>query len=307
MAGIWIDTDMGSDDAFAVILAARHVPIDGMSLVAGNAPLAQVARNAAGFAGMLGWDFPVFAGAARPILGPLETARRVLGDSALPLRGEAPLFDADACAGAASFGPFLPSLSAWLEAADEPRSILALGPLTNLAILALARPDLLDRIGRLVWMGGAVGRGNHTPSAEFNAFADPESVQILLDRGVALHILDLDACRRVLIDEADVTALAAVEGRNSVAMAQLLGGYLDIALTRGRPAMALYDPVAAAALIAPELFTFTPARIQVECSGALTRGRTVTDFTSSRPNGWVATELDAPAIRERCLSALAQV
>ena len=71
--------------------------------------------------------------------------------------------------------------------------------------------------------------------------------------------------------------------------------------------MALYDPVAAAALNAPELFTFTPARIQVECSGALTRGRTVTDFTSPRPNGWAATDLDAPAIRERCLSALAQV
>lgn len=304
MTDLWIDTDMGSDDAFAIILAMQHRQVAGISLVSGNAPLDQVARNAAGFAGLLGWDSPIFAGADRPIVGPLETAQRILGETGLPLRGEEPLFLQFP---KPVFSYFLTPLCNWLERAETPCDILALGPLTNLAILALARPDLLDRISQVVWMGGAVGRGNHTAAAEFNAFADPEAAQILLDRGLALRMIDLDACRKVLIDESDVDRLHADGGPQGKAMERLLGGYLDIALSRGRPAMALYDPVAAAALIAPDLFTFTPAHMVVECQGRVSRGRTVVDFLSATPNTSLATEVDAPAVRQLCLEALSRI
>lgn len=117
-------------------------------------------------------------------------------------------------------------------------------------------------------------------------------------------MIDLDACRKVLLHETDVAALEAAGTPRSAPLARLLGGYLDIALTRGRPAMALYDPVAAAALVAPEHFTLTPARTRVECAGPVTRGRTEVDFLSADPNSFYATDLNSDAIRALCLEAL---
>ncbi|NDR58473.1 nucleoside hydrolase [Aliiruegeria sabulilitoris] len=291
--GIWIDTDMGGDDLFAILLAMRAKVVDGISLSFGNAPLPQVRANAAGAAQAFGWRVPVHAGADRSILGAVTTAQYALGSTGIPTRGaELPATEAD-------HGDALPALTDWL-AGEAEAEILALGPLTNLAILALARPDLLHRIGRITWMGGAIGRGNHTASAEFNAAADPEAIAILLARNVPITMVDLDACRRVEIVEADVTNTNC-----SALLRDLLGGYLDIALSRGRPAMALYDPVAAALLAAPELFTTAPAEVTVELAGALTRGRTIVDQRApQRANARIVQDLDAAAVKALCLSAL---
>lgn len=167
--GVWIDTDMGVDDIFAILLAAQEGPVAGISLSFGNAPLPQVQANAAGAALAFGWSMPIHAGADRAILGEVTTAQNVLGEDGIPTRGlTLPTVQAD-------FPPALPALCDWLAPQAGAR-ILALGPLTNLAVLALARPDLLDRIGMVTWMGGAIGRGNHTASAEFNAAADPEAL-----------------------------------------------------------------------------------------------------------------------------------
>lgn len=289
---IWVDTDMGVDDLFAVLLALEHRSIDGMSLSFGNAPLTRVIVNAAGAKDRFGWSMPVFAGADRAVLGGIETAQRVLGDTGMPSRG-ARLPDV-----VGAFPPAMPALIDWLEGAKD-AEILALGPLTNLAVLALARPDLIGNIGCVTWMGGGITRGNHTASAEFNAIADPEALAILLARAVPLRMIDLDACRRVEIDETDVATI------NDPLLRDLFGGYLDIALSRGRPAMALYDPVAAAVMVRPELFTFTPARIDVELAGTLTRGRTVVDQRDpAAANAEVVTEMRADAVRDLCLSVL---
>ena len=299
--GVWIDTDMSVDDVFAILLLRGRVEIDGLSLGFGVAPLPRARRNAAGAAALFGWRLPMSAGADRAILGGQEHTARILGATGIRSRNltlpevEAPpLPDA------------LPALAAWLEA-REAATILALGPLTNLAVLALARPDLLARIERIVWMGGGVTSGNHTASAEYNAIADPEALAILLARGVAIRMIDLDACRRVQIDEADVTALRAAPGPNAALLADLLGGYLDIALERGRQTMALYDPVAAAALLRPDLFRFRSVRLEAELSGLHTRGRTVVETRHpDTHNAEIAEDLDAPAVKALCLAALAE-
>ena len=197
------------------------------------------------------------------------------------------------------FGSAHAAFARWLEHQNDAH-ILALGPLTNLAILALSRPELLPRIARITWMGGAVTRGNHTASAEFNALADPEALAILLARHVPLTMIDLDACRRVEIDEDDVRALDA-----EPLLRDLMGGYLDIALSRGRPAMALYDPVAATALLYPELFTLEPARVQVELAGQHTRGRTIVDLRdASNAKTLIVSDLAAAQVKKICLDAL---
>lgn len=291
--GWWIDTDMGVDDLFAIQLMLQHESIDGLSLCFGNAPLAQVICNAAGARQHYGWTMPIHAGADRAVLGDIETAQRILGDSGMPSRG-ARLPDVDA-----SFEPALPALTAWLEQQTKAK-ILALGPLTNLAILALSRPDLLAQIERLVWMGGAITRGNHTASAEFNALADPEALAILLARQVPIVMVDLDACRRVELVEDDIRAVRA-----DALTKDLLGGYLDIGLSRGRSAMALYDPVAAALAVHPDLFSVAPAKIDVELAGTYTRGRTIVDQrNSARANAEVIDSLQAVEIKALCLDAL---
>lgn len=190
--GIWIDTDMGFDD-IAAILTIGHAgfSIDGVSLVFGNAPLDQVRRNAAAARQVFDWRFPMSIGRERSVMGQIETAQRILGPTGLPTLGRSlPACDPE------PGGDAFHALAHWLETTAGPRRILALGPLTNIAALVLARPDLARRIDDLTWMGGSAGAGNHTASAEFNAYADPEAVAIVLAHGLPLRMVDLDFCRK---------------------------------------------------------------------------------------------------------------
>ena len=285
-APVWIDTDMGADDLFAILLLARHRPIAGLSLTFGCARHPQVLANAAGAARRFGWDVPLTSGAARPILGPTETAERILGPTGYLTRG------ATLPKAAITPPPALPALARHIGTGGE---ILALGPLTTLATVALAHPDLTWP--QVTWMGGSLGRGNHTEAAEYNALADPEALAILLDRGVPLRMIDLEACRKVTITEADLGQLPPG------LLHDLLGGYLDIALTRGRDRMALYDPIAAAALARPDLFTFAPAHLSVTLGHTAERARTDAR-PGLPPNAEVVADLDADALRDLCLSAL---
>lgn len=135
--GVWIDTDMGFDDIAAImVVQSAGLAIDGISLVFGNATLQAVCRNAAGAVSAFGWSMPIHQGRAMPVLGALETAQCILGDSGIPTVGQS-LPDAPALPKSDAFA----ALCNWLEGAGEKR-ILALGPLTNIAALCLARPDL---------------------------------------------------------------------------------------------------------------------------------------------------------------------
>jgi purine nucleosidase len=301
--GIWIDTDMGFDDIAAVLVVAHsNLAIDGVSLVMGNAPLDRVCANAASAAAAFGWTFPIHTGRALPVLGRLETAQRILGESGMPTAGKSLPPAADLPASDA-----FDALCRWLEAGSGPRRILALGPLTNIAAVALARPELAARITELTWMGGGVTAGNHTASAEFNAFADPEALAIVLAHGLPLRMVDLDICRKVLAKPEDADCIRQTRGRNAELLADLLAGYIDIAISRGRPAMALYDPTAAAIFIAPEIATFRHARIDAELQGQHTRGRTVVETRASHAdfNAYFAAEIDADMARVIILGALA--
>lgn len=282
---------MGADDLFAILVAERVGGVAGLSTSFGCAGLAQVERNAAGAARAFGWSFPVTRGAARPVLGPVETVERILGPMGMQTRG-AYLPDARP-----DHGPALPALTGWIAGGG---AVLALGPLTNIATAMLARPDL--PLERIVWMGGSTGRGNHTPFAEYNAVADPCALAILLDRGVTIDMIDLEACRKVTIGEDEVARVRASGGPNAALLADLLGGYLDIALTRGRARMALYDPVAAVAATQPLLFEMTPIRLRVDLSDGDTRAQTV--VTEGPPNARVVRGLEAEAVRAAVLNAL---
>ncbi|NSZ65638.1 nucleoside hydrolase [Agrobacterium tumefaciens] len=299
--GVWIDTDMGFDDIAAImVVQSAGLAIDGISLVFGNATLDAVCSNAAGAVAAFGWSMPIHQGRAKPVLGALETAQCILGDSGIPTVGRS-LPEAPALPQSDAFT----ALCGWLEGAGEKR-ILALGPLTNIAALCLARPDLVARISDLTWMGGGVTSGNHTASAEFNAFADPEALAIVLSNGLPLRMVDLDVCRKVTASPADVLPIRNAGGKNAGLIADLLEGFIGIATRRGRPAMALYDPVAAVGFTS-DLLGWRHTRIDVELHAALTRGRTVVEPRADKVaafNAHFADTVNAEAAKAVVLEAL---
>jgi purine nucleosidase len=300
--GIWIDTDMGFDDIAAILVAVHSsTRIDGVSLVFGNAPLEQVLKNAAGACEAFGWAFPIHTGRKMPVMAALETAQSILGATGIPTAGMG-LPDVAQFPHSDAFG----ALCYWLASTPAPHRILALGPLTNIAALALARPDLAEKIDDLVWMGGGVTSGNHTASAEFNALADPEALAIVLSHNLPLRMVDLDFCRKILLKPDDVAPIRNAGGRNAMLLADLMQGFVNIGLQRGRSAMAFYDPAAAAAFLAPDLVTFVQARIDVETCGQHTRGRTIVETRPDKAefNAHYATDANAEAIRTMILGAL---
>ncbi|MGZ9723880.1 nucleoside hydrolase [Rhizobium miluonense] len=300
--GIWVDTDMGFDDIAAILVVAHsNLVIDGVSLVSGNAPLSHVRDNAASAAAVFSWTFPIHTGRELPVLCKLETAQSILGQNGIPTTGRS-LPSADPL----PFSDAFAALCDWLGDGKGPKRILALGPLTNIAALALARPDLAARIDELTWMGGGVTSGNHTASAEFNAFADPEALAIVLAHGLPLRMIDLDICRKVLAWPEDVARLRQAAGEKAQLLADLLEGYVNIAISRGRPAMALYDPTAAAIFVAPEIAVLRHARIDAELQGRHTRGRTVVETRASHGefNAHFAAEIDVEKARAIIFDAL---
>jgi purine nucleosidase len=306
---VWIDTDMGFDDLAAVLVVDQDPgwQVEGLSLVAGNAPLPVVESNALRSAACFGWRFPVHAGCDKPLACDLVTAQYVLGEDAMASAGRQ-LPAAPAGAALASRDA-VGALARWLETASAPATVLALGPLTNVASLLIERPDLASRIGRLVWMGGSAGPGNHTAAAEFNAAVDPESVQRVIDTGVCIEMVGLDACRQVRAHAADADALRALGTERSAILADLLLGYVRIASPDGSRPMALYDPTAAAALVCPEGMQWREGHLAMELDGTLTRGMTVVEWRVPRKaiaNARIASLADEEKLRDVVFGALAR-
>ena len=305
MHHVWIDADMGFDD-LAAILTVAHTPgwtIDGLSLVAGNAPIATVVDNALRSAQFFEWAFPIYRGRAQPLKGDLVTAQNILGADAMKSTGQSlPLARKEL-----SPGDALAAMASYLRQASEPATLLALGPLTNVAVLLQAEPRLAKQIGQLVWMGGSAGAGNHTAAAEFNAYVDPEAIQVVLDAQVPLHMVGLDACRQVRAHAGDAHALRALATQRATVLADLLMGYVCIASSDGSLPMSLYDPTAAAALVAPEGMAWRDAHVVAELQGQHTRGMTVVEFRVPRraqANARVASIADEDTLRRAVFEAL---
>ncbi len=289
---IWVDTDYGFDDLWALLLLRHYgATIEGISLVAGNTPLPQVIANALGAAQAYGLDAPLHAGAEKALVREVETAQEILGEKGMDSRGRF-LPEVDAPQPPANA---IEALADWLMQ-DGPREVLALGPLTNVALLVQRFPEAAARITRLVWMGGSNGPGNHSPLAEFNALCDPEAAAIVADAGLPLEVIDLMICRQATFGPEDIP-------RTDPLTADLLGGYLDIGLTRGRAAMAIYDPVAALAMVRPEAFDFTRKAMTVSTERDETYGATrFTDDPQGRTLLPIAPREDIAGL---CLDALA--
>src|SRR6476646_6592520 len=218
-----IDCDPGVDDAVAILLALASPEVELLALttVAGNKPLETTTRNALRVLALAGReDIPVAAGAARPLVVRQERNAVVHGADGL---GGAPAPESSAAVVPMHAVDLLAEI---LERSEEPVLLAPVGPLTNIALLAALRPELLPELGRVAIMGGGDGLGNVTPAAEFNIWFDPESAARTFDSGLDIPMVGLNATRASMLYDPDVDVIRGAGPIGAVAAA-MLDHYLD--------------------------------------------------------------------------------
>ncbi len=294
---VWLDTDPGFDDWLAMLMLAADLQVHwvGTSVVAGNAPLDITMANALRIGHYYGLAVPMHRGCSKPLRVELESALGVLGEQGMRTRGE-PLPDVQAQP-ASSDG--VTAMVQALKSSPQPMTLIALGPLTNVATALTQDPTIVGCIGELLLMGGSTERGNHTPAAEFNIHADPEAADIVFNAGVPLRMFGLNVCAQALVDQSHVREVQSWPGQRAAWLAGYLDAYQRIRSSDGQVPMPLFDPVVTAWLAAPELFECRPARVDIELHGRFTRGMTVCDF-KTKPgrafNAQVAMQADGARV-----------
>jgi inosine-uridine nucleoside N-ribohydrolase len=302
---VLLDCDPGHDDAIAIMLAAASPAVDllGITTVAGNQTLAKTTLNARRVCSVAGITVPIAAGRAQPLHGRLQTAAGIHGETGL----DGPAFGESAVqvepVGAVEF------LHRVIGEADRPVTLVATGPLTNVAALLLAHPEMAGRIREIVVMGGSTERGNATPYAEFNVRTDPEAADIVIGSGLPVTMCGLNVTHRALAT-GDVLGRIAALGTPLARICVDLLTFFSASYRRvfGFEAPPLHDPVAVARVIDPAMVTTVEANVAVELAGTHTRGATVVDLhgvTGRQPNAQVATGLDVHRFWDLIVTAIA--
>lgn len=302
---IIIDCDPGIDDAVALLLALASPELDirAITTVAGNVGGDLTARNACWMAHVAHRaDVPIYQGASRPLVRDLVDAAYVHGPSGL---GDLPI-GAPAIKLSEGFAPDI--IGQMLRAAEPGELTFALlGPMTNLAIVLQAHPELADRIDRVVAMGGAgPGVGNITANAEYNIWADPDAAELVIASGAPVLLIGLDATHQVRSTKARTDQVAAMPGDCARACATLLafanGLDADGHRKDGAP---LHDPCVIAAIIDPDLVTAVPAQITIGTTEGQQMGVTHLDLSvEDSSTGW-ATSVDADGLFSLLVQRLA--
>jgi inosine-uridine nucleoside N-ribohydrolase len=295
---ILIDCDPGHDDAIALLLAlaSPEVELVGITTVAGNQTLEKTTANAIRVLDFVGRDdVPIAAGADRPLVRDPFVAAYVHGETGLD-------------------GPDLPPPQREpqaLHAVDflaehvSGATLVAVGPLTNVALLLARHPEA--RPDRIVLMGGSIGLGNVTPAAEFNIWADPEAAALVFESGLELTVVGLDVTHQALLLDADAERLRA-SGRTGQMVAELYDFFHRFHRdTYGFGGSPIHDAVAVAYVFRPELMETKHCNVAIECGSELTRGRTVVDLwsrTEEGPNAHVGVGIDGRAFVHLLLERL---
>ncbi|MGB2633663.1 MAG: nucleoside hydrolase [Candidatus Acidiferrum sp.] len=270
---IILDTDPGVDDAMAFFLALRspELKVEAITPVSGNVPLSFTLPNALRLVEIAGrTDVPVAAGADTPLLRRLVTASYVHGNNGLagvdfPEPKIKPVAE-----------PAAELIRRIVRANPGEITIVAVGPLTNIATVLKSDPALAPLIKEIVMMGGSLSGGNVTPSAEFNFYVDPEAARIVFDSGVPLTMVGLDVTRKVLFGEQQLKQLEAVQNSVSQAASKIMRSTLERMHTgRDVTVVAMHDPLTVAHLIDPSILTLKDYYVQIETTGEFTAGESV--------------------------------
>ena len=269
-----MDCDPGHDDAFALILAAKHLNLLGVTTVAGNQTIEKVTSNALKILEVIQrTDIPVHRGSSNPWIQPLETAPMFHGESGL----DGPRLPLPTIQAQSKFAAeFI------RDSANEHKkiSLIATGPLTNLATALQLDDHLSEKIEEIYIMGGSVTFGNWTPMAEFNIYVDPEAASKVFNSGIPIYLCGLNLTRQAFATEDNLLKPLKKIG-NPVALFcyDLLAFFIKSGYRRfGIRGASLHDACAAGWAIDPSLIQSVDMHVHVELQGKFTRGMTVCDY-----------------------------
>ena len=266
MKKVILDCDPGHDDAFAIMLAAQHLDLLGVTTVGGNGYLPKVTRNALVVLEQIGrTDIPVYPGHAGPSTYELVTAPNVHGESGLdgPVVSE-PLRKPE--------GKHAVDFIIETVMSTDDVTLIATGPLTNIAAALNREPRIANKAAGLYIMGGGAYAGNWTPAAEFNIWVDAEAAYKVFHSGIDLHMVGVNLTRQCPVNTAFIEGLRSIGTHAAVFSAELCEFF-----SHGGDAH-LHDACAVAWVIDPDLIESAFLHVDIELNGTLTRGMTVTDL-----------------------------
>jgi pyrimidine-specific ribonucleoside hydrolase len=266
-----IDTDPGIDDALALLFgwSSPELRLAGITTVAGNVPVEAATRNLFRLMALRGIALPppVAQGAAAPLARPLLTATAHHGEDGL---GDLPDWPATPPAPAAP--PAAELIVRVAREAAEPLTLIALGPLTNIALALERDAAALGRLARIVVMGGAVDvPGNVTPAAEFNIHVDPDAAARVLAAGLSLDLVPLDATRQAVVSRAELDRALQ---RRPGPLAQRIAAFTRAGFRsedERASGMVLHDPLAVAVALDSTLVAWEAVRLSIGREGETRR------------------------------------
>jgi inosine-uridine nucleoside N-ribohydrolase len=316
-----IDTDPGTDDALAILLALNSPELDvkALTVVAGNVVVEQGVENALKLVSLAGrCDVLVARGASHPLVQKLITAEFFQGATGL---GDVEL-PAPTCQADTSFAPDL--IIKLIHQYPHEITLVPVGPLTNIALALRKDPSIVPLVKEVVLMGGAISGGNATAAAEANIYNDPEAARGVFEAGWPLTMVGLNVTEKTLFTRADLNRLARTRGRENNFAVGVLSFMVHLASKLGADGTPMHDPLAVGAVIERSLITTQDMRVEVETRGEFTRGETVASRHNSsdrkvlrgeryvvdgvekvNPNVHVAVESDSKRFIELFISRIA--
>jgi len=275
-----MDVDTGIDDACAILLAIDqpNMQIIGIACVFGNGPIEESYRNTRSIAKVLNLKMPISKGSAYPMINKILHHREELllkdfGTLKIDLEAEKHVLLASAM------------YVKLLSEATEPVTIIACGPLTNVAHVIQNHPELLPKIKAISFMGGSLSVGNITRYAEFNAYSDPEALNIVLHSQLPLIMAGLDITRSILITPKDISKKVKSPLPTQQIFIDLIDYYSEKNKHKELEGIQLHDSFAVMAVAQPELFVGEMKSIAVNTSKDEARGEI--SATSETPNVYV--------------------
>lgn len=311
MTRVLIDCDPGHDDAMAILYAAKHLDLVAITTVHGNAPLENTTRNALSLCTLARLNVPVSAGADRPLVQQQLQKQTLHGKSGID-GGEMPEPDRDVTGEHAA-------LTIIREARRAPGELvlIAVGPMTNVALALRLEPKLPDLLKGISIMGGSTTVGNVTPTAEFNLWADPEAAAAVFGCGLPVMMAGLNVTRQALISSPHVTRLRGTGGPVGKVMGDLQEFYASrSSAVYGIAGAPMHDACAVVPFIHPDLIKHRECHVHMELASAQVRGTTVCDLrifksapaaaarTQLPPNALVALEIDGAAVVDAVVDAV---
>lgn len=264
-----IDCDPGVDDAIAILVAKSKEIFDikAITSVAGNVELEYTTHNLQMLASLLDIHCPIAKGESRPLVKKQVTAGVTHGSDGFG--GHAHLLK-DLQLRELHHLSAVQLIAQVLRESEEPVVIAAVGPLTNIAILLKAYPELHSKIEKLSIMGGGLKYGNTTPTAEFNFYVDPEAAQVVFNSGIPIVLAALDATMQANILPEDIKIFETIDNKVATIGTKILSSYAS-------KDSALHDPVSILVLSNPEIFETEELYIQIETNEGLTRAMSFAD------------------------------